>query len=390
MKNLHLCPRTEELAEFFKQIGADLSVWMSKPTPSEKSSYLLAALDQNVEEDLKRVNMETDALMKALSSKPKPISLKSEKPGSQSFDWLQLKTSNEMLKSKLKTKLVQTINEFKNEKKLRETMGKRLGEEDKVHLEDESFEITEEEKKKMVYEWNSEDEKLFLSNICKLKEKFNKTEFLKNCHRYKFITNSEIATLAAEDISRKLDKSNKAFLSRDFLLDKYFSTKENLTEKEMKFILKTSPLLSKCVDKAFVRAAVKNIKYEDIDKMELQIAEEIITKFETIRNLVRSSRKAYKQSKNNETKSKIMRFEQKQRDELERNNERESLKRHKTKMIRNLNYKTPSDHNKENKEGLKKNSHEEVGEKKVSWPVPLNNAHPSTGIFIRDCSEQCN
>lgn len=29
----------------------------------------------------------------------------------------------------------------------------------------------------------------------------------------------------------------------------------------MKFILKTSPLLSKCVDKAFVRAAIKNIQY---------------------------------------------------------------------------------------------------------------------------------
>lgn len=40
----------------------------------------------------------------------------------------------------------------------------------------------------------------------------------------------------------------------------------------MKFILKTSPLLSRCVDKTFVRAAIKNIQYEDIDKMELQIA----------------------------------------------------------------------------------------------------------------------
>jgi len=44
----------------------------------------------------------------------------------------------------------------------------------------------------------------------------------------------------------------------------------------MKFILKTSPLLSRCVDKNFVKTAVKNIQYEDIDKMELQIAEEII------------------------------------------------------------------------------------------------------------------
>ena len=55
----------------------------------------------------------------------------------------------------------------------------------------------------------------------------------------------------------------------------------------MKFILKTSPLLGKCVDKGFIKSAIKNICYDDIDKMQLQIAEEIIKKFETIRNLVR-------------------------------------------------------------------------------------------------------
>ena len=39
-----------------------------------------------------------------------------------------------MLKSKLKTKLVQTINEFKNEKKLREVMGRQLEDHEKIHL----------------------------------------------------------------------------------------------------------------------------------------------------------------------------------------------------------------------------------------------------------------
>lgn len=26
--------------------------------------------------------------------------------------------------------------------------------------------------------------------------------------------------------------------------------------------------------------------------------------------------------------------------------------------------------------------------KKMVWPIPLNNHHPSTGLFIKDCSEQ--
>jgi hypothetical protein len=55
----------------------------------------------------------------------------------------------------------------------------------------------------------------------------------------------------------------------------------------MRFILKTSPLLSKCVDKQFIRSAIKNIEYEDISKLELKIAEDIIARFDQIRKAVR-------------------------------------------------------------------------------------------------------
>lgn len=79
----------------------------------------------------------------------------------------------------------------------------------------------------------------------------------------------------------------------------------------MRFILKTSPLLSKCIDKKFIKAAIKNIQYEDISKIELKIAEDIINKFDQIRKIVRSSRKIYKQDKNDEIKNKIVQFQKK-------------------------------------------------------------------------------
>ena len=141
-----------------------------------------------------------------------------------------------------------------------------------------------------------------IDNINALKFKFNHTEFLKMCSRFRFISTHEFETLAAEEISRKLDQNNKVFLSREFLLDKYYSTKEFLTEQEMRFILKTSPLLSKCVDKQFIRSAIKNIEYEDINKLELRIAEDIISRFDQIRKAVRESRKNYKNTKNNRIK----------------------------------------------------------------------------------------
>ena len=77
----------------------------------------------------------------------------------------------------------------------------------------------------------------------------------------------------------------------------------------MRFILKTSPLLSKCVDKQFIRNAIKNINYEDINKLELKIAESIIGRFDQIRKAVRESRKHYKQNKNIIIKEKIVEFE---------------------------------------------------------------------------------
>jgi hypothetical protein len=55
----------------------------------------------------------------------------------------------------------------------------------------------------------------------------------------------------------------------------------------MRFIIKTSPMLSKCVDKTFIRNALKNIDYADINKLELKIAENIISRFDQVRKAVR-------------------------------------------------------------------------------------------------------
>ena len=76
----------------------------------------------------------------------------------------------------------------------------------------------------------------------------------------------------------------------------------------MRFILKTSPLLSKCVDKQFIRSAIKNIEYEDISRLELKIAEDIIARFDQIRKAVRESRKNFKHDKKEKIKEQIVEF----------------------------------------------------------------------------------
>ena len=78
------------------------------------------ALEKNIEEGLKR--LKTPPQNSSLSS------IRKQKIKTNDFEWLHLKTKNEMLKEKLKVKLVQTINEFNNEKRLREIAGKELNE----------------------------------------------------------------------------------------------------------------------------------------------------------------------------------------------------------------------------------------------------------------------
>jgi hypothetical protein len=65
------------------------------------------------------------------------------------------------------------------------------------------------------------------------------------------------------------------------------------------------------VDRNFIKTAIKNIRYEDINRLELQIAEDIISKFEQVRSVVRDSRKIFKQSNNLQIKNKIVEFERK-------------------------------------------------------------------------------
>ena len=64
-------------------------------------------LDKNIEEGLKKMNARPQTPSSRISV---AAVYRTPKSKGKDFDWLHLKTKNEMLKEKLKTKLVQTIN----------------------------------------------------------------------------------------------------------------------------------------------------------------------------------------------------------------------------------------------------------------------------------------
>lgn len=135
-------------------------------------------------------------------------------------------------------------------------------------------------------------------------------------------------------------------------------------------------MLSKCVDKNFIRNAIKNIDYQDINKLELRIAENIISRFDQIRRAVRESRKNYKQSCNNQIKQRIVEFQKRQQFEIIREMARQQLNKHKIRTAAALSKSTVN---------LKPMNLE--SKKKY---FPLNIYHPSSGLFVKDCNQQCN
>jgi hypothetical protein len=45
-------------------------------------------------------------------------------------------------------------------------------------------------------------------------------------------------------------------------------------------------MLSRCVDRNFIRQAIRNVNWDDVLNMELTIAEDIIAKWDTLRKTV--------------------------------------------------------------------------------------------------------
>lgn len=91
------------------------------------------------------------------------------------------------------------------------------------------------------------------------------------------MSENQYQTIAFEEFSLKFKETEP--LERKKLLSKFLENQDGLTMEEMMYILDTSPLHNKAVDKKFVKNAVKHMNVHDIENIELKIAENIIQKF---------------------------------------------------------------------------------------------------------------
>ena len=147
----------------------------------------------------------------------------------------------------------------------------------------------------------------------------------------------------------------------------------------MRFILKTSPMLSKCVDKGFIKAAIRAIDHEDINRIEMTIAENIIARFEQIRSTVHQSRRNYQHQHNQRTKQRILTFERRHQEEAAREMARRLLECHRGGGT------GPSIHRKASCPLM-----QPLSKRGPTAGTPMNRHHPPTGLFVRDCNEQSN
>ena len=143
----------------------------------------MGQLSANIREEAKRVSCQVDNY---LSGGTRAETHWEAPRRVDEFEWLKMGNRYPAWQPKLKAKLVQTISDGTNEQRIRQQIANRGGE--KVRLMEESLTLEEYEKFKVDYTWGEEDEELFLNNLTELKHKFNATEFLKKCGRFKFIS----------------------------------------------------------------------------------------------------------------------------------------------------------------------------------------------------------
>lgn len=144
--------------------------------------------------------------------------------------------------------------------------------------------------------------------------------------------NSNFNEIGVMYMMQELLKEERINNEIEFYSKKY-ADGEYLTAEELKFLSDTSELLNSCVDQQYIKRIVNIIDPNIMNYMELNLAENIISKYRRMREIIVSSRNKYIELNNAKLKIKLNEFDKK----IEIKNQKiEILKKHK-KMIKSIN-----------------------------------------------------
>ncbi|KAL4433519.1 hypothetical protein ABPG74_002916 [Tetrahymena malaccensis] len=333
-----------------KQFGISSAMLNSLNSANEKRQYIAdtmtARISLMIKEWDEKQNLRQDKLQQdeKLADKEEVRKDESQK---DMFDWLKIETNHDQLKKKLRMAIVEKLTDFENQEELKklkqlkeqqqsqnqQTGSKkleinlknvpyvstkvlllRMDEQDNKYLLegmtkeqlDQYQEIAHvdymEENKKNAQKQRNEKEQdnnqsqngdLVNDDLPEWSEELEK-EFLNNKKLAKIIYSEDISVSNWNQqgylpLVQEYNLSNKKKMEREQLITNY----QNgvwLTEKELKFIADTSSLLNKCIDQSYVQKIVNHISKSDVSRLELSLAENIITNYQNMQNLIREQR----------------------------------------------------------------------------------------------------
>ncbi|KAL4482563.1 hypothetical protein ABPG72_005806 [Tetrahymena utriculariae] len=334
-----------------KQFGISTATLNSLNSANEKRQYIAdtmtARISLMIKEWDEKQNFRQEKLQKDEKLADKEELRKNESQ-SDMFDWLKIETNHDQLKKKLRMAIVEKLTDFENQEELKKlkqqkeqqqnqnlkTSSKKL----EINLKNVSYVST----KVLLLRMDEQDNKYLIEGMTKEqleqyqeiahidymqenkknsqkqrneKEKQNNNDSQKvdadneelpewsEELEKEFLNNKKLAKIIySEDISvsnwnqqgylplvQEYNLSNKKKMEREQLITNY----QNgiwLTEKELKFIADTSSLLNKCIDQSYVQKIVNHICKDDVSHLELSLAENIITNYQNMQNLIREQR----------------------------------------------------------------------------------------------------
>ncbi|EAS06131.2 IQ calmodulin-binding motif protein (macronuclear) [Tetrahymena thermophila SB210] len=334
-----------------KQFGISSTMLNSLNSANEKRQYIADTMTARISLMIKEWDEKQGFRQQKLQQDEK-ITDKEEQRKNESqgdmFDWLKIETNHDQLKKKLRMAIVEKLTDFENQeelKKLRQQKEQqqnqnqytgskkleinlknvpyvstkvlllRMDEQDNKYLIegmtkeqlDQYQEIAHvdymEENKKNSQKQRNEREQQENSEIQNTDAENDELPEWSDELEKEFLNNKKLAKIIySEDISvsnwnqqgylplvQEYNLSNKKKMEREQLITNY----QNgiwLTEKELKFIADTSSLLNKCIDQNYVQKIVNHISKDDVSRLELSLAENIITNYQNMQNLIREQR----------------------------------------------------------------------------------------------------
>lgn len=280
--------KLEQKRYIFKEFKINKEIYNNQLTQDQKISYIKNCLLSKLKSDIKE---------HFSNNKSKIIKQNNERNQNLYNEWVKITTNYDHLKTELKKKLISFINESdKHNKPIKEII--EIINNEEVLFKKDNFMLKE--------NWNDNDERKF--------------QEIKNINKSKFINklkSSNLNDLSLYPFINDLKSFENNAKFKNYLLEKFMDG-QWITKEELNYLTVTSEFTNKILDKRYYNYKISKLNPKVINKLEVEISNDIINKHHKLIEYLKKIRNIYINEQNIKKKkvTEICNYIEKEEDKL--------------------------------------------------------------------------